>query len=60
MEITKLDLIQNKIDKIERELLRARKFGDIDKINELKEELQWAKKIERALWEKEIDCTGIK
>ena len=54
MEITKLDRIQNKIEKIEREISRARRFGDIDKINELKEELQWAKKIERALWEKEI------
>jgi hypothetical protein len=54
METTKLDLIQNKIEKIERELLKARRFGDIDKINELKEELQWAKKIERTIWEKEI------
>ncbi len=58
MEITKLDRIQNKIEKIERELLRARRFGDIDKINELKEELQWAKKIERVLWENEIESNS--
>ena len=58
MEITKLDRIQNKIEKIERELLKARRFGDIDKINELKEELQWAKKIERVLWEKEIESNS--